>query len=313
VTRRSPSSEAGRLPAPAFVLSLTLLSLPGCVPTEEIPLPPDEIRACYEADGFRRLGDPATALARAEELVAGDPGLLPAHRVVQDAMVDLGRIEEARARYVEAAADRADDPAAAYLAGRAMIPDADAARDHFEQCRDRDPDFAWCTIGLARLEVLEGDLFGSVQLHREHLERDAQQADLHLSVGTLYLEMRLLRDAQRSFEAALALHPWDTTAMGGLGQTLGLMGRYQESTALLERALEIDSSRTDLLGSLAYVRYQDGDLEGAWEAITSQQEIDGSADPLLVWKLQRALEREMPFTVVLGPYHLQRPGEVEAP
>jgi tetratricopeptide (TPR) repeat protein len=309
VTGRSTSSEAryaSRYPSPRVLFALLVLitSLCACDRTDEIPRPPAENQACIDADGLRRLGDPAGALALAETALVQYPASIPVHRVLQDALRDLGREEETRERYQQLHRQHPDDPSFLYLLGRTEFPDDAAARPHFDACLAVDPAFVWCTIAEARLEAIGGDRFGALQILREAIDGGRGEPELFLSAGFLYLDMRLLRDAERSFQAVLDVHPWDSMALGGLGQVETLLGRDLEATELLERALSIDPSRTDLLGTLAYVRYETGDLEDAWDTLALQQEIDGSADPMLIWKLEGALQREMPFTVVLGPYYL---------
>jgi len=314
VTGRSTSSDPRRASPRGHVALLALLALlSACDRADvEIPRPPAEAQACLDADGLRRLGDPAGALARAEAALDQYPASIPVHRVIQDALRDLGREDEALERYRQLHWQQPDEPSSLYLLGRAELPDDGAARPHFEACIALDPAFAWCTLALARLEVLEGDRFGALEIYRAALDGGRSQPELYLGAGFLYLDMRLLRDAERAFQAVLDERPWDTWALGGLGQVEGLLERDQLATELLERALANDPSRTDLLGTLAYVRYQAGDPEGAWDALALQQEIDGSADPLLIWKLERTLQREMPHTVVLGPYYLTERWRMES-
>lgn len=313
MTRRSISSERRLVCLAPLALPILLAA---CDPAEA-PSQPAEEAACLEAEGLRRLGDPDGALARAEAILGGTPDSLCAHRAIQSALLDLDRADEARARYLELQRQHPRDAAYAYLAGRAELPDAEAARPWFERCAELDPDSAWCTIALARLEVLAGDRFEALQMHRAALddeERDpVQELDLQLSAGFLYLELRLLRDAERSFAAVLSERPWDPMALGGMGQVQSLLGRDQEAIETLERAVAVDPSRTDLIGSLALARYGVGDLDGAWRAVTLQQEIDGSASPLLVRRLERELGRSMPVTVVLGPYYLTHEGAERSP
>ena len=267
--------------------------------------PPENFEDVILAEGLWRLGDPAAALALAETRTEGETALW-AHRVVQDSLVALGRVREAHARYEELADLYPDDPMFSYLAGRIALPDAEQARPLFERALEADPDFAWGHIGLARIEILRGDKFQAIVAHREQLERRPDDPDLQMSFGFLCLDLRLLRDATRAFQQGAALRGWDPRILGGLGQALGQLENDEESLLYLRRALDIDPSRTDLMAAESFVLYRAGRYDEAWEVMARQQAVDGSVDPLLAWKLELQLEREIPQVAILGPLHLRR-------
>lgn len=289
---------------PWLLLSLPLLLLNGCGPTPAgSGEPPEAFRDVIHAQGLLRLGDPEGALAAAEGRREGEAALW-AHRVVQDALIALGRDAEARSRYLRAAEEQPDSALFAYLAGRIVLPDAEAARPWFEAAVELDPDFAWGHIGLAHLEVLRGDMFQAIVMHQAQLERLPGDPDLQMSLGFLCLDLRLLRDAQRALRVALDRRPWDPRVQGGLGQALGQLDRGTESLDMLGRALAIDPSRTDLMGAQAYVFFREGRYEESWSALIQQNEVDGSADPVLAARLATRLDRTLPQVAPLGPVHL---------
>jgi len=259
------------------------------------------------AQGLLRLGAPEEALVLVEQRIAQAPGDVWAHRVAQDAMLALGRRDEVVQRYRTQREQQPDDAATAYLMGRILLPDADAARPHFEASHQLDPTFPWAIVGLSRLEVIRGDMFQAIQLQNEELEALPRDPDLWMNLGFLCLDLQLLRDSQKAFRNSLDARPWDPRTLGGLGQALGQLGQDQESELYLRRALAADPSRTDLMGSLGHVLYERGDLEGAWEVIALQQEVDGTASTALVWRLELALERTMPSVAILGPDYLRMP------
>ena len=273
--------------------------------------PPATEQAVIRAQGLLRLGDPAAALAATEAIAEQHPSHVWCHRVAQDALIALDRSDEVRLGYLDLQRQNPDSAAHAYLAGRAVLPDADAARPLFETAVQLDPDFAWGHVGLAQLEVLRGDLFRAIVIHRDELGR-GNDPDLQMSLGFLCLDLRLLRDAQKAFNAALAERPWDPRLLGGLGQTLGQLGNHEEAITQLERALAVDPSRTDLMGALAFVHYQRGDLHDAWEVSVLQAEVDGSVDPFLVWNLERRTGQSMPQFATLGPRYLAVAGNEAA-
>ncbi len=265
------------------------------------------------AQGLLRLGDPVGALDAVAVVLDEQGTHLWAHRVAQDALIALDRREQTVQTYLELTAEYPDEAAFAYLAGRILLPDGAAARPHFEAAVQLDPTLAWGHVGLAQLEVLDGDMFQAIQIHRVALEARPDDADLQMSLGFLTLELRLLRDAQAAFRRALRGRPWDPRLLGGLGQTLGQLDSHTEAIEVLELALAIDPSRTDLMGSLAFVYYSQGDLEAAWQTCRTLQEVDASADPHLKWALEAELDRTMPHFAVLGPRYLDRVAGETAP
>lgn len=307
MTERSTSPCEPRR-ALALVIGLGGLFLASCGPRpldDSIRPPPAEASVIH-AQGLLRLGDPAGALDEVAVVLDDQGTHLWAHRVAQDALIALGRREQALQTYLDLTAEYPEEAAFAYLAGRVQLPDRDAARPHFEDAVRLEPTLAWGHVGLAQLEVLDGDMFQAIQIHKTALDARPDDADLQMSLGFLTLELRLLRDAQAAFRRALRERPWDPRLLGGLGQTLGQLDSHGEAIEVLELALAIDPSRTDLMGSLAFVYYSQGDLEAAWRTCQTQQEVDASADPHLKWALEAELDRTMPHFAVLGPRYLDR-------
>ena len=286
-----------------FVLATQLLC--GCAHSEvECPRPPTTDQAVIRAQGLLRLGDPQASLAEIEEVLAAEPEHFWAHRVRQDALLASDRAEEARDQYLALALERPQQVQYAYLAGRVLLPDADVARPYFDECLRIDPDSAWGYIGLARLEVIRGDMFQAIRIHEEAAERLADDPDLQLSLGTLYLQLRLPREAQRAFDKVLRERPWEPQLHAGLGRIHAQLERNVEAVEQIETALSLDPSRTDLMGVLARVHYDNGDPDRAWEVCVHQQEVDGSADPWIVWNLEAITGNTMPQFAALGPRYL---------
>ncbi len=308
--RSTSTSSARRRGAPLALLAIPLaVAVAGSIAcgTAEPPAdPPPPFQDLIQAQGLLRLGDPEGALALAETRLDGETALW-AHRVVQDSLLALGRDREVRERYLALSEANPDSAEFAYLAGRILLPDAEEARARFERAVDLDPGLAWGHIGLARLEVLRGDMFQAIVMHREQLDPRPRDPDLQMSLGFLCLDLQLLRDAQRAFAVALDLRPWDPRIQGGMGQTLGLLDREEESLVYLRRALELDPSRTDLMAAEAYVLFRAGHHEEAWDVVVRQSEVDGSADPLICARLEAKLGRPLPQVVPLGPMHLRQP------
>jgi len=306
MTGRSTSHCSRLLCLTALVGAVGTL-LVGCGPRAVGDVaPPATEAAVIHAQGLLRLGDPAAAERVAQAVIDEHPDHVWAHRVAQDALLAQGKRDHAVEVCLGRAAEHPDEAVHAYLAGRILLPDREAARPYFEAAVELEPHWAWGHVGLAQLEVLEGDMYQAIRIHDQQLEQQPDNADLQMSLGFLTLQIRLLRDAKHAFRRALAERPWDPRILGGLGQTLGQLGNETEAVEMLELALAHDPSRTDCMGALALVQYNRGDHEAAWNTLVLQQEVDGSADPHLKWALEAELGRTVPHFAVLGPRHLQR-------
>lgn len=151
------------------------------------------------------------------------------------ALLRLGRVDEARA-HAELAVDVA--PAAAHeLLVRAAIAsnDADAARRHARLAQQADPTLPMVAIADGLLRYRAGQFAGAVphflEAQRIMAARTEQVPDVNYYLGDALARLERYAEAQKFFEAELAVSPRHLRARAGLAMLHRALGRNQEAEA----------------------------------------------------------------------------------
>ena len=84
----------------------------------------------------------------------------------------------------------------------------------------------------------------------EQKKRRHQATDLHLNLGTQFLNAGNYPAAFRELSRAKELHPYDPTVHNLLGLTYSARKRFQQSEASFKRALELDPDYSDARNNL---------------------------------------------------------------
>jgi tetratricopeptide (TPR) repeat protein len=167
------------------------------------------------ASGARALRGPGGAariILKADRLDLTDPGDAAALDVLVDDLVDLGRVQGARAR-VDAAI-RAHPEVAVFhaLRGRVAVrtEEGDAvARAAFERALALDPAEPVALLGLARLEAAAAERATALELYRRAAEAEPESTVALREAATLLEEAGRTGDAERMLDAALERDPYD--------------------------------------------------------------------------------------------------------
>lgn len=116
----------------------------------------------------------------------------------------------------------------------------------------------------------------AVELFQEAIERDPGFALAHAWLGSAYAvavynfraETSLLAEAEASAERAIALQPDLGDGYRALGTVVGILGRFEEAVAALERAVELNPHDFPAIGNLAVTHALRGDWDRAVEVVT---------------------------------------------
>lgn len=201
-----PSIRIARVRAacrPVLALALVAGGAAGCAATRVVPGPPIDAEASghlYDAWRAQRAGD-ATALAglvAARDAAASDPSWIAPQRLIDDILRAELRGPEALARRLEALAERPEDAAANYLAGRLGGPDSERLLD---RAAALDPSLGWAWHGLAWNAHRKGQNARALTLGRAALNLTR---DPHETTHFAYAFTRYLIASDRS-DAALRL------------------------------------------------------------------------------------------------------------
>jgi TolB-like protein/Tfp pilus assembly protein PilF len=166
-----------------------------------------------------------------------------------------------------------------YLKGRYfwnMLADqgVEPALVHFEQALRLDPSFALAHVGMARVQILKAEYYGTtprqvLEAARQSVKRamdlDARLFEAHLALGEV---RRLLewdwRGAEKSYADAIVLNPSHEAPHRSYGLLLAALGRPDEALRESDRACEMDPLCVVVnAGGNAWVRYLVGDYDGA--------------------------------------------------
>ncbi|MFP4360717.1 MAG: tetratricopeptide repeat protein, partial [Alphaproteobacteria bacterium] len=157
------------------------------------------------ADAAADRGELAAAIAKLDDVLAQNPGWLPALLRRGDAHRRLGQMAEASRDLERAVRLAATDPRARFRRGllRRDLGDHEAARDDFDRAIGLDPDFAAAYVAR----------------------------------GALYQAAGRHDVAARDFERALALAPEDVDALTHQATSECVAGRFARCRATAERAI----------------------------------------------------------------------------
>ena len=166
-----------------------------------------------------------------------------------------------------------------YLKGRYywnMLADqgVEPALVHFEHATRLDPAFALAHVGLARVQLLKAEYYGTTprvaleaarQSVKRALDLDPDLFEAHLALGDV---RRMLewdwRGAEAAYARAIVLNPSHETAHRSYGLLLAALARPDEALRESDRACEMDPLCVVVnSGGAAWVRYLVGDYDGA--------------------------------------------------
>lgn len=152
-----------------------------------------------------------------------------------------GRVEEARAHYLEAL--RIDPTAAPALYNLGAIAFRSGhlveARNYLERAIDAAPAYAEAHASLGLVATQQGDVPRAEAALRESLRIRPDRAKTHEALGVLFAQTGRLDEAYRHFGEAVRLEPGYVQGHFNLGYTAAQLGRTPEARGHYERALEL--------------------------------------------------------------------------
>jgi len=110
-----------------------------------------------------------------------------------------------------------------------------------------------------------GDLKGAVALYLESIAIEPRSAEVQLSLGHAYLQLKKDKEASKAFTQSLLLNPNLTEAYYGLGLAAFRMGKHRDAATAFKRAVDLrpDLAKAHYGLALAYqeLRNEDGLVE----------------------------------------------------
>ena len=251
-------------------------------PKEGVKLLPDLEAARRAVQG----GDPGDALDPLARLLAKNPGNIPAHLVLGQAQLALGRTDDAIATYRTVTTHAPDNALAWFdlgnaLAGKAAADDgafAEAKRS-YERALALNPRHADTYLNLAALYAARHDQAQSRQTLLRARAASIADPTIETELGILEGARKDSAGSKEAFTRALALNPRQPEALIGLGQLAYNTGDYAAAERYYERALEAQPV-VALAKTLGAIRlYQLNDRAGARAAFTRALALSSPGDP----------------------------------
>jgi tetratricopeptide (TPR) repeat protein len=202
------------------------------------------------------------ALERAAQLLPDDP---ETHSNLGNALLDLGRLDDAAASYRRALLLKPDYAEAhnnlgAALRARGQLEDALAS---FQRALALKPDAAEAHSNLgATLRALHR-LEEAQASYRRALEFKSDSCAAHNNLGNVLLELGRPDEAVSSYRRALVLNPQAAETHNNLGNALQMLGRLEDAVASYRRALELKPDYAEAHSNLANALRCFGQLDEA--------------------------------------------------
>lgn len=115
----------------------------------------------------------------------------------------------------------------------------EAVRRELEQIRKRYPHSPRALYYQALERYAACDLPAARAAATQALEQDALNYQAYLLLGAVHYQEKNYPEAEKTFRRAIEIAPQELTAYDNLGQTLWLMGRQDEATAVYRKMAEL--------------------------------------------------------------------------
>jgi arylsulfatase A-like enzyme/Flp pilus assembly protein TadD len=219
------------------------------------------------AMGARRQGQPERAVSILREVLARQADMPLAYVRLAEALLDLGRKDEAVTLLQEARERGVDDEsvrrglALGHLArGR---PEA-AARTLEHDASSRDPE---TLVVLGRALAQSGKPAEAHRLFERALAIDPSYPAVGIDLGILSMMEGRLDEARTELEQALGRDPYHAEGWNALGVIHSRQNRPEEARRAWQHAVEVDPRAADALYNLAASHAKSGDLAQAIAAM----------------------------------------------
>ncbi len=258
---REPGRALERLLAPqpaAPAMAAAILALFGPVPTV------DDAAVFRDVEAQLAFGDREGALARLSAHAAARPSAEAFRRLA--AVARRADRREAALCALERAEDLARSELARALCERGRLEadggKLDAARHAFEEARALDPDLDEAWVGLGSLSLHGGDAASAESSFRRALER-RESARARSGLGLSILAAGRATEALPALERALDLDPESLPAVYGIVRAGFEAADLARAARRVEAFIELHPANLHLAFTLAGLRYELGDVDGA--------------------------------------------------
>jgi tetratricopeptide (TPR) repeat protein len=192
------------------------------------------------------LSDCYLRLGRNEEVISillpfeeADPQNLAIAWAVGSAMIHVGRNREGLER-VQKVADQKQLPEAYALAGEAhlRLEEFEEARRNIDMAMHLDSKLPGIYTLSGMVREYASDLEGAEAAYRKAIEANANEFEPHLRLGAVLYQLRILDEARRELERALAMDPASSYARFELAKVKNAQGQLEEAAGEFEKVAQ---------------------------------------------------------------------------
>lgn len=225
-----------------------------------------------DADTHYNLGNALMALGRLDEAEASyrrtlriRPNDADAHFNLGNIFRSLGRLDETEASYRRALQLRPDYAEAHGNLGNILLEQGrvDEAEASYRRALQLKPDYAVAHYNLGSLLQDLGRLSEAEASYRCALQLRPDWVDGYINFGGVLMDMDRLDEAGASYRCALRIRPDCAEAHSNLGNVLLEQGRPDEAEASCRRALQIKPDLADAHCNLGNILNEQGRLDEA--------------------------------------------------
>ena len=180
-------------------------------------------------------------LVIAQALTTALPDSARAHAQLGEALVDVGRLDEAAEAFSRSLELGPDVAETHYGFARAWAEKGDQTQElfHLEETLRLEPDHASAHNDLSLVWAARGEFEKELHHLEQALRLEPDYAEAHNNMGVVLASRGEFEEAIEHFEAAIRLEPADAGAHNNLGLALAGVGRLEEAIVHFRRALEI--------------------------------------------------------------------------
>jgi tetratricopeptide (TPR) repeat protein len=229
---------------------------------------------------------------------------------------DLGafRLREAAAELQSLIKDSPDLPAVYFYLAQvdsAQEQAAQAQQSLTEALRIQ-PGYLPALLELGNISLQQSNPNAALAYASQVIATSFWVADAHVIAGSSYLSQGDLNQAQRAFELAAGLNPRSPAAQERLGRVLGIRGNYVDAEKAYEASLAIAPDYAPAVGGLAAILEKEGKTKQANARIDRQIAAQPNAFQLRVAKAEFCIvqkdwacaEHSYQQTLALNPYYV---------
>jgi tetratricopeptide (TPR) repeat protein len=214
---------------------------------------------------WRQSGMYADAETLYRTTIRKNPGSWMAHNNLGILFADMGRTDEAMARYLKALELKPDNAESYNNLGllRANMGRTDEAMAHYRKALELNPDFAKAHNNLGLLLAITGRTDEAMAHFRKALELNPDYADAHYNTGILLSDRGRPGEAINHYWKTLEINPNYDEAHYNLGLLRAETGRSDEAMAHYTKVLEINPRHADAHNNLGILLVQTGRTDEA--------------------------------------------------